>query len=295
MQLTHTPIDDTRQELTNHGSSDFPFAYYHDVIDQYDIHSVDWHWHPEVELAYLESASICYHIDGRELTLSRGEGLFINSNVLHRLTTKTGGTAHDFVFSAEFVAPSGTRIYRDFVEPVIASGIPFVRIDNPACIERLEALHRAQASNSSTRDLDIHMCVEGIWRELYCTVRALGAKAAPSLQADLAGRRMQLMLAHIQAHFGEPLTLGDIAAAAQLSKSGALRCFRAVLGTTPIAYLAEYRLGKAADLLSRGDMSVAAIARQTGFESTSYFCRMFKRKFGMTPLQFRSERTQRNR
>lgn len=290
MQLTHTPIDDTHQELTRHGTPEFPIAYYHDVIDQYDIRSVDWHWHVEVEFTLIEHASIRYHIDGTEFELEQGEGIFINSNVLHRLTTTTGGTAHNFVLAPEFIAPVQSDIYRLYVLPVIQNPCPYLILRDPDCVQALGCLYDAFASNTSTRQLEIHARTEDVWTHIARKLMKAEDRSSGTLRRNLAGHRVQLMIGYMQSHLAEHIALGDIADAAQISKSEALRCFRSVLGTTPIAYLIGYRLDTAADLLAHGESSVSSLAEHLGFESTSYFCRMFKRRFGLSPLRYRSAR-----
>jgi AraC-like DNA-binding protein len=66
-----------------------------------------------------------------------------------------------------------------------------------------------------------------------------------------------------------------------------MRYFRDTMGTSFIDYLKDYRLAMAARLLSASDASILEIAEDVGFESLSYFNRAFKKRYGMTPTQFR--------
>jgi AraC-like DNA-binding protein len=59
------------------------------------------------------------------------------------------------------------------------------------------------------------------------------------------------------------------------------------MGTSFIDYLKDYRLAMAARLLSASDASILEIAEDVGFESLSYFNRAFKKRYGMTPTQYR--------
>ena len=53
-------------------------------------------------------------------------------------------------------------------------------------------------------------------------------------------------------------------------------------------YEIEFRLEKAAKLLTETEKSIAAIASETGFENVGYFCRKFKSLFGTTPKGYRT-------
>jgi AraC-like DNA-binding protein len=66
-----------------------------------------------------------------------------------------------------------------------------------------------------------------------------------------------------------------------------MRYFKNTMGTSFIDYLKDYRLAMAARLLQASDASILEIAEDVGFESLSYFNRAFKKRYGMTPTQFR--------
>ena len=83
------------------------------------------------------------------------------------------------------------------------------------------------------------------------------------------------------------VTLADIAAAVALSKSSVLHLFQQQLHTSPIRYLIDYRLKRAAKLLITTENSISSIAQDTGFDSAGYFCRKFRELFGQTPGAYR--------
>ena len=97
------------------------------------------------------------------------------------------------------------------------------------------------------------------------------------------------MLQYIQAHYSEELTLEQIAASAAVSKSMCLRYFRQIIDTTPIRYLLQYRIEKAAGLLLSTEKKVGEIATVCGFSDISYFTRRFREINGCTPLEYRKE------
>jgi AraC-like DNA-binding protein len=83
-------------------------------------------------------------------------------------------------------------------------------------------------------------------------------------------------------------SVSELAGAAAVSRSVLDERFRNVLGLSPIRYLAEWRLHLADGLLSRGDLSVAAVAHRVGYQSEEAFSRAFKRARGVAPSHWRS-------
>ena len=47
--------DETLRETISHGSEEYPFRYYYEDIWLFDLHCIDWHWHPEVEFVLVEN------------------------------------------------------------------------------------------------------------------------------------------------------------------------------------------------------------------------------------------------
>lgn len=66
--------------------------------------------------------------------------------------------------------------------------------------------------------------------------------------------------------------------------------FKKMFGQTVFGYLFDYRMRLAARLLLDTEKSVAEVAALTGYEHTSHFCAAFRRKHGVTPLEFRQRR-----
>lgn len=85
------------------------------------------------------------------------------------------------------------------------------------------------------------------------------------------------------------ISIADIAATVDFSESHFMRYFKETMGTSFVDYLRDYRLTMASRLLTTSDSAILDIASETGFDNLSYFNRVFKKKYGMTPRQFRSE------
>ena len=104
--------DETMRETVSHGSDDHPFRYYYEDIWQFDLHCVDWHWHPEVEFVCIEKGTADFYIGGGKYTLGAGTGIFINSQVIHRFEAAESVIIPNIVFSPLLLAAEDSLIYQ---------------------------------------------------------------------------------------------------------------------------------------------------------------------------------------
>ena len=99
---------------------------------------------------------------------------------------------------------------------------------------------------------------------------------------------------YVYAHFADAeVTNQDIAARFGYHPYHISRVMRAETGQTLKAFIISYRLKVAVNMLALTDMAIADIARSCGFESQSYFSKMFREEFHMTPGDYRKAHSQR--
>ena len=95
----------------------------------------------------------------------------------------------------------------------------------------------------------------------------------------------------IETEFDADLTVQELAASVYVTPQYLSRLFMRFLGCSTYEYLTSHRINEAKRyLLANSKMEIQEIARQVGFGSTSHFIAVFKKKTGITPLSFRSER-----
>ena len=95
----------------------------------------------------------------------------------------------------------------------------------------------------------------------------------------------------IESHFGESVTLDDVAMASGLSRFHLSRTFAATIGQSVIAYLRGRRLTEAARQLADGAPDILQVALGAGYGSHEAFTRAFRDQFGLTPEETRSRRS----
>ena len=101
--------------------------------------------------------------------------------------------------------------------------------------------------------------------------------------------QLKMVLHKIEKNIDENLTVGEMAKFCGWSDSHFMRWFKKMTGQGFTAYLNDHRLNLAAELLRITDATVLDIAGRVGFDNLSYFNRLFKRRYGMTPREYRSK------
>ena len=118
--------------------------------------------------------------------------------------------------------------------------------------------------------------------ELYSEEQSISAKD---------GRRidhLKNVIAMIEEHYDECITLDDLARSAGMNSKYFCRYFREMTHRTPIDYLNYYRIEQACFKLATSNDSIAEIAMSCGFNDQSYFIKTFKKYKGVTPKKYLS-------
>jgi transcriptional regulator GlxA family with amidase domain len=99
--------------------------------------------------------------------------------------------------------------------------------------------------------------------------------------------RVVRVIARMEDCLEQPLSVGDLAAAVNLSTSRLSHLFRQQTGVPPARYLHDLRLARARVLLERTFLSVKQVMTCVGLHDPSHFTRDFRRTHGVAPSQLR--------
>lgn len=182
--------------------------------------------------------------------------------------------------------------------------------DHPLLRALPEALHISAADRASHPMLDdvLRLLVRRMFGDapgaaasvsrlsevLFIEVARAGLAQATELgrmMAAIDDPQIGRALAMIHADVAAPWTVERLAAAVAMSRSRFAERFSALVGSGPMAYLAEWRLQRARDLLLAPKASVKEIAARVGYQSAAAFSRAFAERFGRSPRAYRSNGT----
>ena len=269
--------------------SAYPYAFHHVSLN---ITEVPWHWHEALEFNLVVEGSVKVCTATQTQVFHKGDGLFINSNVLASMENIENCVLDSHLFHPVFLSGHFKSVFETkYLNPVTQNrnlDLIALRGNTEAqaqILRKLRHLSRLQAEPDAefqTRNL-----LSEIWLLLLEEIKNADNSIfhAPQKNQD----RILTMIAFIQENFAEKLTLEEIANSAAVSTRECLRCFKAAIHQSPMDYLIEYRVRSAKKLLETTELSITDIALQCGFNSNSYFTKLFHRICGKTPNAYRKE------
>ena len=278
-------------EIVNYNDDSFP-SYIH---DGYVYPGCSWervpHYHQDVEFLSVYSGSMGYSIDGVNITLNKGDTIFVNSERIHysfatleRVTTYYIAVMHPRIINSSFA------VEQKAIKPIITDkSVPFIHFkaddfDGPAVQNILKGMCKEAVDNE-------FLITKGFF-ELWDIVMhrftdAYRVHVSRMENVDSHNTSLKAMMLYIDEHYNEPITLKDISQAGGVSQSLCNQIFNKLTEKSPIEYLLHYRSRKVADLLQAGNMSMSEIAEVTGFSGASYMAETFKKFYKVSPRDFR--------
>ncbi len=107
-----------------------------------------------------------------------------------------------------------------------------------------------------------------------------------STQSEVHSELLQQILAYMNAHVTEPITIEEICHEFFISRSSLQMLFKMYLHISPKSYLLNSKLEKSKELIRENQHTISEIAYLLGFSSIHYFSRLFKKYFDMSPSEY---------
>lgn len=248
------------------------------------------HWHEDIQFIYVLDGTIeVITLDDHTL-LHKGEGIFINKNIVHLVNKIDNCHYNSFIFPDYFlrfyVGSPAEQIVSSIIGRKNLSIFHIANIkENQAVLCMLNKLSSLEQNKSALYPYEILSALTVLWLE-FCRIIDITENEIPKKNSQISNR-MAIFLRYIELHYKENVTLEMLAQSANVSKSECLRCFKSTIQTTPYKYLIEYRLSIAADLLKSTDMPIENISSDVGFSHMSHFGKYFHQKTGYSPSEYR--------
>ena len=119
--------------------------------------------------------------------------------------------------------------------------------------------------------------------------RKLASSDYDASQAKNKEQRINQVCTYLENNFSKPVSISEAASIINISPSAFCKFFKRATGKTFSDYLNDIRIGYACYQLIETDKQISSIARSAGFESITYFNRVFTKKKNSTPREFRNE------
>lgn len=135
-----------------------------------------------------------------------------------------------------------------------------------------------------------------LWRTLAVmmqnTIHLLENSSNFQISSDIPNEIKNIVF-YIKNHCNNNISIDDLCKYSSLSKQQLIRLFKKHLHTTPMAYILDYKLCLAkALLMTNSSLTIKEVTSEVGFSDPHYFCRIFKKKIGVTPTEYKRSNKQ---
>lgn len=295
MLSTNISIDSEMQETIIYDDPLLRHSLYIVEYDNYMRDLIPWHWHNEMELLYLASGSCIYRTGRGEYQLWAGDAIYLNPGVLHTLEPVESNTvSYANLFDTAFLTGTDWSYFDlHYAAPVYqqksVEAIPIYREEEGTS----QVLELIRQTITVCRDeppffaLKLRNILSEIWEYLYQRVQEC-KEQKPGIQVEASDVRVKQMLLYIMENYQTKISIPDLAASVNISERECYRLFKQYLRQTPHLFIQRYCIQKAQSLLRTTQMPIAEVASATGFESISYFSKIFKQLTEVTPSEYRA-------
>lgn len=284
---------DAYHENHAHGTPVFPLQVY-SHHDKDGFFFVSQHWHEELEWIYAESGVLDLTIHGKPVTLNPGDLCFINSGELHEIKSVGESLHHAIVFNPGFL---DFALYdacqHHFIRPVTsgkllfpASSSAFSQEERKSIICHMKEIINLYHSSPSCALLSIKIHILQILEILFQS-GCLLENTSSSKEEDSI-KKLKKVIEYIHENYADSISLQALAKICFMSPNYFCHYFKQEIGKPPIAFINEYRIQKACQMLTETETPVSEIALSVGFDNFSYFIRKFREYKGITPKKYRS-------
>lgn len=250
-------------------------------------------------LVYFHSGSCRMTIDGKEYQFKRGDVAIVPRYVYYTPYTANFCEYTFFHFEGDLLS---VEMNPDEILPFdeVPHGKPFYRRNAFMEDDHKLLLDYKVSLNSHQQNLDllVHKCMSTCInyeskQQLLLSIQfstilfyVSQAFCERFRSSNPLPSQVNKILTYIKEHYTEPISLDDICNAMSMSKQYCMRIFKKYMHITISDYILDLRMRHAAYLLSNTHMNVNQTADYLGFSNTSYFSRVFKKYYGISPSEY---------
>ena len=265
------------------------------IIRSYNYNMPSKHFHDEYEVYYLLEGERYYFIEQQSFYIKKGTLVLVNKEQIHKTSFVNTNYHHDRILIelkeepfASFFSYMGDLNLQDFFKE--HSGV--IKLDEKG--QRYVESHLYSIAN------EIHNKVVGYQMSVMMKLASLFIfimRFKPNEISDntinktttLRHQKVDKIASYIINNYADNISLESIANHFYISKCYLSRIFKEVTGFTVNEYINIHRIKEAQELLLNSDYSITEISKIVGYESISYFEKVFKKYTETSPLKYRKQ------
>ncbi len=265
-------------------------ASFHLLVTPHLTDSFMWHYHPEYEIVYIDGASGTRHVGDHISPYTNSDLVFIGPNVPHLNFDYGVKTAYqeiviqlkeDFLGSQFLNAPEFADIVRLFEQA--RQGIAFHGKAKQLVGDKLTCFPTLPPFRQLMELLEIFQLLATTTE--FTLLNSRPADCQYNLREQ---QRIRQLYQFIEDNHARPILIDEVAGLTSLTRAAFCRYVRKMTQMTFTELVNQYRVNQAQKLLL-ANTTVTDTCFQSGFESLSYFNRVFQKVAGSSPTQFKKQ------
>lgn len=247
-----------------------------------------WHYHPEYELTLITKGNGKRLVGDSYQNYGSGDLVLLGPDLPHTWVSspskkKKNASAVVIQFSNKFI--QGFLHFNEFKEIVslLNSSSHGLAFSSHNLTEEVTKLPDKSGIEKVTSLLLILQTLANL------KPKKLASAYFRAVRGTENEKRINIICQYLQRHSTEKLVLEKVAALVHLSRSAFCKFFKRATGKTFTDYINDLRIGNVCELLIESDKHINEIAYLAGFESLTYFNRIFIKKKKVTPREFRKQ------
>lgn len=247
-----------------------------------------WHYHPEYELTYIVKGNGFRIVGNSYDHFSDGDLVLLGSNLPHTWSSKLEDDDYSeavvIQFSKEFISPFLKLNESILIKNMLETSVRGISFD--ADKEIINELISLPETKGVDRVLKLISILDVLSKK---QINLIAQNTFHNVVSKKSEMRINKVCLYIQNNFYHKIALKEVADLIYLTESNFCKFFKKSTGKTYSDYLNEIRINEACRLLLQSEKTISQISFECGFETLSYFNRVFLNKKGITPSKYRNE------
>ncbi|MDQ0206547.1 AraC family transcriptional regulator [Alkalicoccobacillus murimartini] len=248
------------------------------------------HSHEAIEIMYVLSGHCLIEVDGQMLKLKKGQFIFIDGNIPHRLQVEPGKTCR--MSNIEFNFQQLQTVFPPFKDIVSEHNPLKLLTENPhSYLLFHDSCDISQCMHALILELDRKETNSVFTQQLLLSQILIRMAELAAQEQDTPEQNVyiQKSIEYMHRNYDRDIRVKDVADAVHLHPGYLHRIFKKSMGTSVNGYLINHRMDKAKELLTRTNITITDIPHYIGMNSQQYFSTIFRQQTGTTPKQYRKE------
>jgi AraC-like DNA-binding protein len=258
----------------------------------YQEESGPWHYHEELEILVILNGYLDIYINHSLETLTPGEVLVIGPSELH-----TDRPCSDFIsyivfqFDVKkFIDPSILPYEQFFYDP----SFPLSRLNstyrnNPMIRDQIAVTVKEIYKESQSKNEGYEIAIGMLIRKIMLVLFRNSPPKEKKNNFDPEYTRLRPALQYVERNLKGKIAVNEASKLVNMSYYYFVKTFKRVMGISFVNYVNQLRIKNAEKLLLTQDLSVSAIAEETGIDSSVHFYRLFRKYNGCSPHVYRKK------